>query len=77
MKHVTDKNVSSIIGCTSVFGSKGMLYVKENLQTRKVTGQRSEFPQYTIVGDDNKGNLLLTSDGLWVSAFPKKLTRII
>lgn len=70
------KNWAEYIGCTAVIDKEGLLWIAPGLKTYKMSG-RSAYPEYRIIGDDNQGNLLLTSDGLFVSRYPKKLTKIL
>lgn len=70
------KNLTKYIGCTAVIDKKGVLYIAPELKTYKMA-RKSAFPEYRIIGDDNKDNLLLTADGFFVSAYPKKLVKIL
>ena len=66
---------NEIFGCYAVFASRGRLYVKKNLKVLRIPGG-GQFPEFMVVGQSGK-NLRLTRDGLWVSEFPKKLTKIV
>jgi hypothetical protein len=74
-----NKDIKHLIGCTAAIDAKGILRVHPELKTFKI-GRRSAFsvyPEYMIIGDDGKGNVRLTSDGLFVSLLPKKFIKII
>jgi hypothetical protein len=68
------KDIKHLIGCTGIFDKKGLLHVHPHLKTFRVS-QKSAYPTYTIIGDDNKGNVLVTADHVFVSQIHKKFLK--
>lgn len=69
-------NWKSTVGCTAIFGDKGKLYIKLHLKALKISKGVTGFPQYLVFGTNDK-NVIIPPDGLFLSSFPKKFTKVV
>ncbi len=73
-----DANVSHLMGCYGAFDSAtGLLHVHPYLKALKIERITKVFPMVMIVGDDNKGNVIVSADGVQTGEFPKKFIKEI